>query len=249
MGTAQVIRFPIERTRSGFVNAPVFGSLALDVCDDAPPQISHRTELHVFSNVSDENTTITSGDTSIDGVIGMLDPTLLANGLYRLRLSAKDQLGRTNSATTDIFIDGGMKVGNFRISFTDLQIPIFGIPITVTRTYDTLNKRRGEFGVGWTMDVSNVQLRKARPIGENWMGNVTTRGAFGFPITVYSIEEQGKHLVSITFPDGRVERFKAVVSPSSQDMYPIQATNLSFEPLRGTRGGSQTNSIRRESSG
>lgn len=49
MGTAQVIRFPIERTRAGSVNAPVFGSLALDVCDDAPPQIKLFPDFNTFT--------------------------------------------------------------------------------------------------------------------------------------------------------------------------------------------------------
>jgi hypothetical protein len=32
-------------------------------------------------------------------------------------------------------VAGDLKLGNFRLSFTDLSIPVTGIPITLTRTY------------------------------------------------------------------------------------------------------------------
>ena len=59
-------------------------------------------------------------------------------------------------------VDGNMKVGNFSLSFTDLQIPMAGIPITVTRTYDSRDKVRGDFGVGWRLDVQTLRLRANR---------------------------------------------------------------------------------------
>jgi hypothetical protein len=32
----------------------------------------------------------------------------------------------------------------------------------VTRTYDSRDKRVGDFGVGWTLDVKNIRLQKNR---------------------------------------------------------------------------------------
>ena len=53
-------------------------------------------------------------------------------------------------------------LGNFRLDFTDLTIPLAGIPIQIHRTYDTLNSRRsGDFGFGWQLSVSQPNLRES----------------------------------------------------------------------------------------
>ncbi|NES94080.1 MAG: hypothetical protein F6K32_02445 [Desertifilum sp. SIO1I2] len=36
-------------------------------------------------------------------------------------------------------VGGDLKLGNFRLSFTDLEIPLTGISIGITRTYDSLS--------------------------------------------------------------------------------------------------------------
>jgi hypothetical protein len=38
--------------------------------------------------------------------------------------------------------------GNFTVSFTDLEVPVAGMPIRVTRTYDSRDKQPGDFGYG-----------------------------------------------------------------------------------------------------
>jgi YD repeat-containing protein len=52
------------------------------------------------------------------------------------------------------------KLGNFRLSFTDIAIPVTGIPITLIRTYDTLTSPiRDDFGFGWRMEFRDTDLR------------------------------------------------------------------------------------------
>lgn len=37
-----------------------------------------------------------------------------------------------------VHVDGALMLGNFTMTFVDLEVPVAGMPITVTRTYDTL---------------------------------------------------------------------------------------------------------------
>jgi RHS repeat-associated protein len=96
----------------------------------------------------------------IDGVLGKFDPTLLANDTYTIRLSAYDTNGHSSSIESTIDVAGDLKLGNFRLSFTDLSLPVTGIPITLTRTYDTLTtSTRDDFGYGWRMEFRDTDLR------------------------------------------------------------------------------------------
>ena len=45
---------------------------------------------------------------------------------------------------------GEAKIGNFRLEFSDLQIPLAGIPVSVTRVYDTT------FGAGNLNPIGNL---------------------------------------------------------------------------------------------
>jgi RHS repeat-associated protein len=100
--------------------------------------------------------------------LGTFDPTLLENGLYTLRLEATDANQQTSRAEITVQVQGGMKVGVFTLSFVDLQIPVSGIPITVTRTYDSRIKSTEDFGVGWTLDVAAGRYSHNRAPGEGW---------------------------------------------------------------------------------
>tara|TARA_R110002167_G_scaffold352262_1_gene565134 strand:- start:1303 stop:19128 length:17826 start_codon:yes stop_codon:yes gene_type:complete len=128
-------------------------------------------------------------------VIGRFDPTLLRNGIYTIELEATDAGGNVSFDSEVIKVDGNLKLGNFTVSFTDLEVPVVGIPITVTRTYDTLDSNvQGDFGYGWSMDMSNTKVRIVQPDGSD-------PGLFGYPIF-----EDGTRII-ITLPDGSEDRF------------------------------------------
>ncbi|MBP0011489.1 MAG: hypothetical protein J7526_24075, partial [Roseofilum sp. Belize Diploria] len=95
-----------------------------------------------------------------DGVLGIFDPTLLANGAYTLRLTAIDTLGAGSFLETEVNVEGELKLGNFQLSFTDLEIPVTGIPIAVTRTYDSLYaNEQDNFGHGWRLEFRDTNLQ------------------------------------------------------------------------------------------
>ena len=72
-------------------------------------------------------TRFASGTTPvIDRRLGQLDPTLLMNGIYEVRLTATDNAGRAAQASTIVVVRDNLKVGNFTVSFADLEVPVAG---------------------------------------------------------------------------------------------------------------------------
>lgn len=110
-------------------------------------------------------TEIARGTTPVlGGVLDRFDPTLLQNDSYTLRLTATDTGGNTASVERTVNVSGNLKLGNFTLSFSDMSVPVSGIPITVTRTYDTLQaSRNADLGFGWRLEFRDVQLRTSVP--------------------------------------------------------------------------------------
>ncbi|HWS88127.1 MAG TPA: RHS repeat-associated core domain-containing protein [Pyrinomonadaceae bacterium] len=177
-------------------------------------------------------TTLASGNTPVNnGPLGVFDPTLLLNGTYTLRLVATDAAAQTTAASVSLVVAGEQKIGNFSLSFSDLRVPVGGLPIEVTRTYDSRDKRNGDFGVGWTLGIKNVRVEKSGVLGEGW--EQTRSGGF---IPTYCLQPRRPNFVTVTFPDGKVHRFQTVTGPQCSALTPIQSTTVGFAPLPGTRG-------------
>ena len=175
-------------------------------------------------------TVFARGSNSVaSGVLGRLDPTLMQNGIYDVVLSATDVNGNTTSYATRYRITGDLKVGNFTVSFTDLNLPVAGIPVTVTRTYDSRDKSSRDFGVGWSIDIQNVKTEENQNPGEGW--SQTSSGG-DFP--TYCVGSEGERYVAVTLPDGRVEEFDMTVTPSCRALVPIQYPTISYMARPGT---------------
>jgi len=162
--------------------------------------------------------------------LGLFDPTLLLNGHYLIRLSATSG-GQTSSASVGVVVSEEQKVGNFTISFNDLSVPVAGLPIEVVRTYDSRDKRQGDFGIGWTLGIRNVRVQESRAVGSRWLGMVSP----GF-VPTYCIAPAKPHVVTITVADSRVYKFEAVLDPANgcQLGAPLQEVAVGFRPLPGT---------------
>ncbi|AFY50369.1 RHS repeat-associated core domain protein [Nostoc sp. PCC 7524] len=132
-----------------------------------------------------------------NGVLGVLDPTLLLNDTYQVRLVAYDTNNRGNGVVELLDVKGDLKLGNFQISFADLELSVSGIPITLTRTYDTLtSNHKDDFGYGWRMEFRDADLRTSLPKDE-FYEEYGIRGV-GF--------KEGDQ-VYVTLPGGKRERF------------------------------------------
>jgi YD repeat-containing protein len=179
-------------------------------------------------------------NTFSDTAIGTLDPTLLQNGQYALLLQAEDLSGNTVSDSVALSVEGEMKIGHFSISFEDVSVPVAGIPVSVTRTYDTrVRHKRQDFGQGWSLDYQNVRVQESRTPGFGWALRTYPSGPLGL-IPNYCVESALGNVVSIVLGDGRVEKFKVKASPACNQAIPLLDINFVFEPTDGARGRLET---------
>ena len=176
-------------------------------------------------------TVIGSGTTAItNAVLGRLDPTLLENGMYRVRLIAEDVNGATSVAEHVYLVTGEAKVGLMALSFVDLHVPVSGIPITVVRSYDNRVKTQRDFGIGWSLEVKTGKYRHNRPPGDGW--TVTTApGPLGVPCMV--VGEPRSHLTEVRLSDREFYVFRTTLT----DLAPLVGGcvgTAGFEYVDGT---------------
>ena len=132
-------------------------------------------------------------ESTIDGPLGTIQPTLLQNGIYQLVLKATETGGRqTEQVSGLVRVKTDVKVGNFTLPIVDLEVDVpNGTPITATRTYDSsLAAERGDFGYGWRLDVSDTKLRTTSTPSGIQSGKSTIR--YG-DIVYITIPGQGEH--------------------------------------------------------
>jgi hypothetical protein len=56
-----------------------------------------------------------------------------------------------------LLVEGQMKVGNYSVSFRDIDIPVQRFPLTVLRNYDSRYKNKsGDFGYGWNLSMAGA---------------------------------------------------------------------------------------------
>lgn len=177
-------------------------------------------------------TTIASGSTAVtNGLLGTFDPTLLVNGIYTVRLRATNAGGQISENTVSAVVGGDLKVGNFTVSFTDLSVPMAGLPIEVIRTYDSRDTRKGDFGAGWNLGLRNVRVEKSVLLGDHWEQNVTQ----GF-LPTFCMQPTKAPLVTVTFPDGRLFKFQASLNTQCQLIVPFDFATVNFTQLPGSQG-------------
>lgn len=91
--------------------------------------------------------------------LATFDTTVLANGNYVISLRGVDSTGKELVSQVTVTVAGENKPGRVTLSFTDLTVPLTGIPITIERQYDSLERNHsGDFGYGWSLDMSGPRL-------------------------------------------------------------------------------------------
>jgi RHS repeat-associated protein len=106
-----------------------------------------------------------------NAALATFDATTLLNDDYVIRLMISD--GRsTRYEGVAVAVSGELKFGEVKFEFTDLSIPVAGIPITITRVYDSREAGRvGDFGHGWRLGVSDAGIRKTLRNGTMFPGS------------------------------------------------------------------------------
>lgn len=129
-----------------------------------------------------ENVTATGGTP-----FATLDATRLANDSYTLCVIGKDSNEEWVSSAVQVTVEGENKPGRVRFSVTDMTIPVTGLPITIGRTYDSLERNKvGDFGYGWKLDIANPR-----------------------------VEVDGSKNVTLTMPDGKRVTFYFTPQPNA----------------------------------
>lgn len=168
------------------------------------------------------------GTQPVNGALALFDPTQMANGQYDLNLVAYDANGQSSSSVIHVIVQGELKLGMFTVSFNDMQLDVGGVPLTITRTYDSRKKDiQGDFGYGWTLSYQNVTLQRNRPLGEQWE-------TYQPGLITFCIRAIGKRVVSIALADGKVHQFDVVASPDCDIGQFPAVFSMAFNPRPGT---------------
>jgi RHS repeat-associated protein len=143
--------------------------------------------------------------------LGIVDFTTLANSIYDLVLIVHGGGGQA-SVTNRFSLDTPLKIGQFSFSEQDMVIPANGIPITIVRTYNSLNNISGDFGYDWTfalnsMDIALDEQRTPVVAGDPQFPYAGNNNSSGNPSQALSIRTGGDRDVTLTLPDGRRTTF------------------------------------------
>lgn len=165
-------------------------------------------------------------------ILGKLDPTLLNNGLYNLKLTVYSEKKNVSSEIV-ISVEGNMKIGNFSIAFQDMDVNVAGLPLTVIRSYDSRSRNtKGDFGYGWDMSTSGVKINESCNMSANWTVNMDP---VGWGYYQYSITGKRAHIVTINYGNGKTEKFELEVVLPSPMSRPEYGVTLKFKPLNGSK--------------
>lgn len=153
--------------------------------DNTPPTITYSspsvnaivsTDATIIGSVTDPNlvswkleyqatgtsawTLINSGTTPVvNGALGVLPVSRLANNPYTLRVTAFDRR-QGFALPLPVRVDAGqVRLGAFTLTNVDLRVPALQMPIEIRREYDSTRPYSNDFGQGWALGFSNFDLR------------------------------------------------------------------------------------------
>jgi RHS repeat-associated protein len=119
------------------------------------------------------------------------DPTLLANGEYIIRLVGRQSNGNQQTSLIAVNVTGDNKPGRVTKFVTDLTVPLAGMPISISRKYDSLERgKSSDFGYGWSLDTSvRLEVNKKNDVTFTLDGRRQTfkfaPQPSGFPFTFF----------------------------------------------------------------
>jgi RHS repeat-associated protein/uncharacterized repeat protein (TIGR01451 family) len=172
---------------------------------------------------ADDTTVTVIGSGTGASVDAVLDPTVLPNGTYIVTIRGTTSIGGLTTTEITVVVDGAMKLGRYTTTITDLTVGVGGLPIGVQRTYDSFDKSRGDFGVGWNLVLADFRVSANGPLGDGgWSMQACGGGLIFVPLCFTS---DRPHFVTVTWPDGHNEYF---------DLTPAQGSTF-FRGLTSAR--------------
>jgi YD repeat-containing protein len=174
-------------------------------------------------------TLIPLGSGTGNNLAANFDPTLVRNGTYSIVVRALTSGGGVLVNETGLIVDGEYKPGRYTTTYRDAAVTSANVPIDVLRTYDSTNKTGGDFGPGWSLAFGGFTLASNGPLGA---GTWTTFTCGSFPFLATCYQSSKPHIVTVTWPDGHVDRFRFTPNQGSQLVPTI--TTAGFTPEPGT---------------
>jgi RHS repeat-associated protein len=175
--------------------------------------------------------TLASGTGSPPSPLATFDPTLLPNDTYVIAISGTASGGGTQTLTTTVSVYGNLKLGRYVTTYQDLSVPVNGFQMEVRRTYDSTDKRVGDFGVGWHVSISNFRTGANRQLGA---GGWTEYAQGCFILCSYAFKTSTPHYVTVTWPDGHQEIFDLTPNPTGLTLIDFTTTTAAFTARPGT---------------
>jgi RHS repeat-associated protein/uncharacterized repeat protein (TIGR01451 family) len=172
-----------------------------------PPAGQTIASWSVFYQSQSQGTlvSIKNGTGSPPATLATFDPTLLPNDTYTIIVSASASGGAVQTATTTVAVFGNLKLGRYVTSYQDLSVPVNGFQMQVQRTYDSIDKGVGDFGIGWHVDLVNFRVSANRQLGAGGWTEYPTSCIFG--LCFYAFKASVPHYVTVTFPNQHQEIF------------------------------------------
>ena len=182
-------------------------------------------------------TTIAKGTSSITNAkLGNVQTQTIANGLYDIGLIVTDTSGQEASARITVAIEGEQKTAPLALSFEDISLEVEGLPLKVTRSYDSLKRMQDlDFGFGWTVNYQDIWLQTNGELGRSWtfeqVGSGFNRQMCARP--------SGTRVASVRLPGGQLEQFEL-----NGECVPVlqwvgsMSINVKFTPKSTNKSGS-----------
>jgi hypothetical protein len=182
---------------------------------DGSDPVSYRVALYKPDDETVEFVNLTPGtlgsdgyhtDGDVSGDLGLLNFSGVPNGIYDLVLWVRGG-GDEAQAVARIDVESELKLGELKFSEQDMVIPANGIPLTIVRSYDSLNPNQGDFGYGWTMALNDLDARLDETrIDVNAEFDLNSSEA-DISTPLINVREGGNRNVTLTLPNGKRTTF------------------------------------------
>ncbi len=145
-------------------------------------------------------------------VLGTFDLSTLPNGSYFVELNVQGGADFATPVQRRFILDNQLKLGDFTFTVEDLNVPVEGVPLSVQRTYSSLDAnagKGGDFGPGWKYSLIDldVELDEMREEVEELVQFSPSRETFSKRVNPDGPSAMSGRNVTLTLPDGRRTTF------------------------------------------
>ncbi|MFP4334774.1 MAG: putative Ig domain-containing protein [Wenzhouxiangella sp.] len=139
--------------------------LVVSIDDDTPAALTW--EVSIRAGLQGAPQPLAEGSGPVDeSEVAMIDPSLLPEGEYWIGILASDGV-QAGGIEFRVNVGGGFKPGRVRSATADVIMRLAGSPLTIGRSYDSLDAGRhgsspGDLGPGWRLALSGSVSDSAR---------------------------------------------------------------------------------------